>query len=307
MPTIFTIGETIYDIIFKQGQPVAARPGGSMLNSAVSLGRCGLNVEMITELGRDKVGQTVLDFLAENGVSTSFIQPVDGFKTSIALAFLDEKGNANYSFYIKYPESRLNFGWPQTEKGDVVLFGAFYSLDPAIHQKIIRFVKQAMQNGAFIIYDPNIRKNHLGETRKLMDFVEENFAIANIVRGSDEDFENLFGLTDGKKVFGRIRAAGCKYLIYTRSSHGAEFFSDSIQLQIPAVNIQVVSTIGAGDSFNAGIIYGLVSNGLNGSDLNLFNPETWKELIGFGVTFASDVCASYDNYISADLVKKGKK
>ena len=306
MPIIFTIGETIYDIIFKQGQPVAARPGGSMLNSAVSLGRCGLNVEMITELGRDKVGQIVLDFLAENGVSTSFIQPVDGFKTSIALAFLDEKGNANYSFYIKYPESRLNSGWPQTEKGDVVLFGAFYSLDPTIHQEIIRFVKQARQNGAFIIYDPNIRKNHLGETRKLMGFVEENFTMANIMRGSDEDFDNLFGLTDGKKVFERIRATGCKYLIYTRSNQGAEFYSDSIQLHIPAANIQVVSTIGAGDSFNAGIIYGMVRNGLTGSDLTLVSQETWKELIGFGVTFASDVCTSYDNYISADLVKKGK-
>jgi sugar/nucleoside kinase (ribokinase family) len=95
------------------GQP---GPGGSMLNTAVSLGRCGLEVEMITELGQDKIGQTVLEFLAENGVSTSFIQPADGFKTPIALAFLDEKGNAAYSFYIKYPENRLNLPWPEAKK-----------------------------------------------------------------------------------------------------------------------------------------------------------------------------------------------
>lgn len=300
MPSVFTIGETIYDIIFEHGQPVAARPGGSMLNTAVSLGRCGLKVEMITELGQDKVGQTVLDFLVANGVSTSFIEQIDGFKTPIALAFLDEKGNANYSFYFKYPESRLNSGWPEVQKGDVVLFGAFYSIDPAIHQKIIGFVKQARQIGAFILYDPNIRKNHLGETRKLMGFVEENFALADIVRGSDEDFENLFGLTDGKKVFERIRAAGRKYLIYTRSSQGAEFFSDNLQLYVPAAKIKVVSTIGAGDSFNAGIIYGLVGKGLAGSALRLVSREQWKELVGFGVTFATQVCGSYDNYISAE-------
>jgi fructokinase len=136
-----------------------------------------------------------------------------------------------------------------------------------------------------------------------MGFVEENFALADIVRGSDEDFENLFGLTDGEKVFERIRTAGCKYLIYTRNSKGAELFSNKARVHVPAANIQVVSTIGAGDSFNAGIIYGMVSKGLTGTDLSKVNQETWMELIGFGVTFAADVCGSYDNYISSSFIK----
>lgn len=300
MPVIFAIGETIYDIIFDQGQPRAARPGGSMLNTAVSLGRCGLQVEMITELGDDNVGRFVLDFLIENGVSTSFVKAPAGLKTPVALAFLNEQGNADYSFYIRYPENRLNLSWPEPEQGDVVLFGAFYSLDPAIHQKITGFVEKAKRNGAFIIYDPNIRKNHLGEVMKLMDFVRENFALADLVRGSDEDFENLFGITGGSAVFERIRKSGSKYLIYTRAGKGAEFFSGSLHLHVPAGKIKVVSTIGAGDAFNAGIIYGLVRRELTGSDLRLASGETWKELIGFGVTFASDVCCSYDNYISAE-------
>ena len=303
MPIIYAIGETIYDIIFEHDQPKAAKAGGSMLNTAVSLGRCGLKVEMITELGQDQAGQIVLEFLMTNGVSTSYAVPAQGLKTPIALAFLDEKGNASYSFYFKYPENRLNLSWPLPKKGDVVLFGAFFSLDPAIRLKIIGFVKKAKQNGAFILYDPNIRKNHLGEARKLMGFVEENFAMADIVRGSDEDFENLFGLTDGKKVFERISSAGCKYLIYTRASQGAELFSDSVQIHVPAAKIQVVSTIGAGDSFNAGIIFGLVSKGLAGSDLSMVSRETWMELIGFGITFAADVCGSYDNYISASIIR----
>ncbi len=200
MPTIFTIGETVYDIIFKNGQPEAARAGGSMLNSAVSLGRCGLKVEMITELGDDQVGKFVLDFLGNNGVSTSFIKPVGGFKTPVSLAFLDGSGNASYSFYKHYPENRLNMEWPEPKRGDVVLFGSFYSLDQAIRDRIISFVKKAKHNGALIIYDPNIRKNHLAEIRGLMHLVEENIALADIVRGSDEDFENLFGMTDSEKI-----------------------------------------------------------------------------------------------------------
>lgn len=306
MPTIFTIGEAIYDIIFKHGQPVAAKPGGSMLNTAVSLGRCGLKVEMITELGYDNVGQTILEFLAANGVSTSFARPVDGFKTPIALAFLDENGNANYSFYFKYPESRLNFSWPEAKAGDIILFGAFYSLDPAIRRQISGFVRKARQNGAFIMYDPNIRKSHLGETRKLMGFVEENFALANIVRGSDEDFENLFGMANGDQVFNHVMKSGCQHLIYTRNREGAELLSSNLRLSVPAGNIDVVSTIGAGDSFNAGIIYGLVSQGLTGADISKLSRENWKELIGFGVTFAAEVCHSFDNYISFDLAHNMK-
>jgi fructokinase len=307
MPTIFAIGETIYDIIFKNSQPVAARPGGSMLNTAVSLGRCGLKVEMITEVGADTAGQIVLDFLMENGVSTSYVRPAEGFKTPVALAFLDEGGNATYSFYNKYPESRLDLIWPEPTQGDVVLFGAFYSLDPAIRHKISRFVKNAKHNGAFIVYDPNIRKNHLRETIGYMGFIEENFAMTDIVRGSDEDFENLFGLAEGEKVFERVKDAGCKYLIYTRNSRGAELFSEDLRLHIPAGKIEVVSTIGAGDSFNAGIIFGIVSKRLAGSDLQLISAETWKVLIGFGINFASDVCQSFDNYVSIDLVQKIKK
>jgi fructokinase len=103
MPTVFTIGETILDIIFENGQPVAAKAGGSMLNSAVSLGRCGLQVEMLTELGEDKIGEMVKGFLNDNGVGTLFLKLAEGFKTPVSLAFLDEKGNAQYSFYKQYP------------------------------------------------------------------------------------------------------------------------------------------------------------------------------------------------------------
>jgi fructokinase len=77
--------------------------------------------------------------------------------------------------------------------GDVVLFGSFYSLDPAVHDKIISFVRKSKENGAIIIYDPNIRRNHLTEVIELMQNVGENISLAHIVRGSNEDFLNLYG------------------------------------------------------------------------------------------------------------------
>jgi fructokinase len=297
MTKVYCIGETVYDIIFERGQPKAARAGGSMLNSAVSLGRSGLKVEMITELGDDRVGEMVMDFLEANGVSVALVRPVKGFKTPVSLAFLDEQGNAQYSFYKNYPEERLHISWPKPSSADIVLFGSFYSVDPAVHWKIAAFVRSAKESGALIIYDPNIRKNHLKEIQKLMENVKENIALAGIIRGSDEDFANLFGLKDGGEIYQRILDLGGQSLIITRGSEGADLYAGDIRLNHPARKVQVISTIGAGDSFNAGIIFGLVIKGFTGSDLMRIGIQEWKEILGYGIQFASEVCGSFDNYI----------
>ncbi len=307
MNSIVAVGETVYDIIFRDGSPVAAKPGGSMLNTAVSLGRCGLNVEMITELGDDKVGELVLDFLAENGVGTSCIRPASGFKTPVSLAFLDEAGNARYSFYKNYPADRLNIDWPELKRGDVMLFGSFYSLDHSIRIKLIENVQKAKQNGALIFYDPNIRKNHLEEIRQMMHLVEDNIRLADIVRGSDEDFENLFATRNSEEVYNRIKEIGCKHLIITKGKDGAELWSENFRLDIRSQNIETVSTIGAGDAFNAGIIYGLIERQITVDNLVQINPEAWGMILDSGITFASDVCRSYDNYISFDLAENIRK
>lgn len=298
---IYAIGETVYDIIFRDGQPVAARPGGSMLNSAVSLGRCGRKVEMITELGDDPVGKMVTAFLNENGVSTTFIRPVNNYNTPVSLAFLNDSGNAGYSFYKQIPEKRLKIAQAAAGKGDVILFGSFYSLDPEIRDEIIPFIKKSKQNGAMVFYDPNIRKNHLGEIRKLMHFVEENISLADIIRGSDEDFENLFGLNKPEKIFERVNASGCHHLVVTRGEHGADYLSEPLKIHIPAKVVNVISTIGAGDAFNAGMIFGIAGKGFNVDDLVNISRESWGEFLRFGTTFASDVVIRYDNYISEDL------
>jgi fructokinase len=296
--TVYTIGETVYDIIFRQNQPVAARPGGSMLNSAVSLGRCGVKVEMITELGEDKVGKLVMDFLAENGVQTSFLQPIKGFKTPVSLAFLDEQGNADYSFYKNYPRKRLEIDWPEAGAGDIVLFGSFYSLDPAVHGKITSFIKKSKEYGALVVFDPNIRKNHLGEIRKLMCHVEENISLAHIVRGSDEDFKNLYGLADPGKVYDFLKEKGCSSLIVTQGVNGTTMFTDRDFIKVPAKKSKVVSTIGAGDGFNAGLIFVLYKERISVENLLDNNSSFRKIMLDYAVTFATEVCSSFDNYIS---------
>ena len=86
MPTVFALGETVFDIIFSNRLPVAANAGGSTLNSAVSLGRSGIPVELISETGDDEISRIITDFLTENGVGTHYLQRYNNLKTAIAIA-----------------------------------------------------------------------------------------------------------------------------------------------------------------------------------------------------------------------------
>lgn len=73
MRKIFGIGETVLDIIFKDGQPQAAKAGGSVLNSVVSMGRMNLPVSFISEYALDDVGNLIDNFLKDNGVDSSYV------------------------------------------------------------------------------------------------------------------------------------------------------------------------------------------------------------------------------------------
>ena len=99
MRKIFGTGETVLDIIFKNGQPQAAKPGGAMFNSLVSLGRAGLPVYFISEYADDDVGSHIDSFLHSNGVDTSHVHHYSDGKTKLALAFLHERNDATYTFY----------------------------------------------------------------------------------------------------------------------------------------------------------------------------------------------------------------
>lgn len=301
MRKIFTIGETVLDIVFKEFNPVAAKAGGSMLNTAVSLGRLGLPIHFISEYGTDTVGQMIDGFLNSNGVNTRHVYHYADGKSAIALAFLDEKNNANYSFYKAYPTKRLNMAFPEVYPDDIIMFGSFYGVTYEIRDILREFIIEAKARGAVIIYDPNFRKSHLFELDVLKPAIIENMSLASIVRCSDEDLELIFNATDVDSAY-EIVSPLCKNLVYTSSSKAVYLRTPFIKEQFPVKSIQPVSTIGAGDNFNAGMVFGLYN--ITRHKLDNLKLDDWKSLIGFGVDFASEVCMSYDNYISPQFAEK---
>ena len=295
-PAVFAVGETVLDIIFRDGQVQAARAGGSMLNSAVSLGRCGIHVSLISETGQDQTGNMIKTFLENNGVQTRYLHQYNEMKTALAMAFLDERGDASYDFYKNYPAQRLSGPLPRFEPNTLLLFGSWFGIDPALRSRLQHIMEAARKAGSILYYDPNFRRPHLKQLPLVKPFILENMAAAHIIRASHEDLELIFGIStlEEWEVLPQVRG---KVLILTRAAGTAELRHGPVHIQLPAQPVQVVSTIGAGDNFNAGIIYGLLQQQCQLNTMENFSPEQWKEILRLGLTFAAASVQSYDNWV----------
>lgn len=305
MRKIFGIGETIYDILFREGKPVAAVPGGSVFNGLISLGRTGLDCTFVTEIGADLVGQYILGFMQENGINTDYVSCYKGKKTAISLAFLDENNDAHYSFYKDYPNNRLDFEMPFIQENDIVAFGAYFALNPVLKDKVRPFLEYAKEQGAILYYDLNFRDNHSHEVDNLRSTFLENFALADIVRGSHEDFINLYGHDDCRRIYDEI-SEYCPRFICTRGKDGVLVIDHGQECSFSSRPIVPVSTIGAGDNFNAGILYGFVRDEIRRERLDNLTREDWSRLIEYGIDFGSEACMSTSNYISTDFAQRYK-
>jgi len=303
MRKIYAIGETLLDIIFKNSQPQAAKPGGAMLNSTVSLGRIGLPVYLVSEYADDDIGKIIDDFLHDNGVGTEFVDHYKEGKTALAIAMLNQNNDASYTFYKNYPLKRLEMGFPHINKDDIILCGSIYAITAEIRKKFTDFIGSAGKQGAMVMYDPNFRLAHASELEELKPMIIENMQMASIIRGSDEDFKNIFNADNPDEAY-KVTSKYCNCLIYTASAEAVYVRTSFFSGKFPVRKLKPVSTIGAGDNFNAGMIAAIFRNNISTDQLNKMGEEEWSLIVSTGVGFASDVCMSYENYISSEFAKK---
>ncbi|MEI6138740.1 MAG: PfkB family carbohydrate kinase [Mariniphaga sp.] len=290
---IFTIGETTFDIMFRNGLPIGSCSGGSAYNSAISLGRCGLPVSLVSTFGNDYVGDLSMAFLMSNGVDCGFIKRFDG-QSRVALAFMNPDNNGDYSFY---PASKdVVPEYPEPHKNDIVLLGSSFAIRDNGRENLLDFLKKAKVAGGIIIYDPNARQR-ITDNPGLLSKTIENFELASIIKGSDQDFRNIFGLDSGQEVFTRISEFGPKCLVYTKGAMGSELLVQNIHLKKHAPRIKVESTIGAGDNFSAGIVSELFKYLNEGNLYSSFELKKWREILNSGTWFATQVCGSAENYL----------
>ncbi|MBR4480612.1 MAG: carbohydrate kinase [Prevotella sp.] len=303
MRKVIGIGETILDIIFKNDEPIGAVPGGSVFNGIISLGRAGVKCGFISETGDDRVGRRIISFLEENHVDASSINVYPESKSPVSLAFLNEQNDAEYIFYKDHPHDRLDFVFPEIQTDDIVMFGSYYAVNPVIRPQVQGFLEYARDKGAILYYDVNFRASHQNEVMKLNANILENLEYADIVRGSQEDFEVMFNKHDAETVYKAQISFYCKNFIYTQGSEPVEVRgTGGFARQYPATQMETVSTIGAGDNFNAGFVYGLIKYGITREMLETgLKAEQWDGLIGLAQQFSANVCKSIHNSIDQEF------
>ena len=306
MRKVIGIGETVLDIIFRNNQPLQAVPGGSAFNAVVSLGRAGISTMFIGEAGNDRVGHYVKQFLADNGVDDSHVNMFPNSKSPISLAFLDEQNNAEYVFYKDHAHDQLEFAFPEVNADDVVLFGSFFAINPVVRPQVFGFLDYARQHGAILYYDVNYRASQQNDLMKVTPNLLENYEMADIVRGSNEDFEVMYRKTDCDAVYRSEISFYTKKFIYTRGADPVEVRADGgFAKQYPVTSTETISTIGAGDNFNAGFVYGLIKHGITRSHIEAGLTEAqWDQLIACAQAFSANCCKSLNNSIDQDFAKQ---
>ena len=301
MGRVIGIGETVFDILFKNDRPVTAMPGGSVFNSIISLGRMGVDASFISEVADDRVGRIIISHLQDSGVDASAVCCFQGGKSPLALAFLNERNDAEYLFYKDYPNNRLEVDFPKIEPGDIVLYGSYFVLNPVLRTKTKAFLEYAHENGALLFYDVNFRQNHVNERIKLAEALIENLELADIVRGSADDFRYLYDMTDAEKIYNQKIKFYCPSFIYTSGDGDVKLFTKANGVtSYPVKQVDVVSTVGAGDNFNAGVVYGLLRNAVSRDDLVGLPDDVWNGIMNNGLDFSAYACTLIENSIDKE-------
>lgn len=259
---MFTVvGEALVDLVGEGGgSTFVAHPGGSPANVAIGLARLGSLSRLVTRLGRDPFGELVRDHLESNAVDVDAGE-ADGTQTSLAIASL-EAGAATYDFRILWDVADV----PEVAAGTLALHTGSLAtaLEPgAAH--VLDLLRRTDQRGDVTIsYDPNVRPTLLGAPEGARAGIEEIVGLADVVKVSDEDLRWLYEGEDDVAVARRWLASGPALVVVTRGGDGVVGVTSGGEVERPSRVIELADTVGAGDSYTAGLLDGLRLSGLLG-------------------------------------------
>ena len=257
---ILIAGEALTDIVVDADGARREHPGGSPLNVAVALARLGHDAHLLTAIGDDARGDAIRAHLDESGVQLTPASVRPG-RTSTAEAVLDAHGAATYTFDLTWDPDTA--GLP--EAPDAVHTSSIAAvLDPGA--TTLSALLRSARESSTISYDPNARPTLMGAPEDVRARIEENIALSDVVKASDEDVAWLYGTEDVEDVAASWRDLGPSLTVLTRGGDGAVAFSASGRVQVAPVQVEVVDTVGAGDTFSAGILDALAAKGLLGAD-----------------------------------------
>lgn len=289
-PLAVVVGEALVDIVGSAGSGDGRQvtPGGSPANVAVGLARLGVPTELITRLGTDNYGIQLAEHLRCNDVHLAAGSVEPGFQTSSATATIDPAGIASYAFDIIWepPALVLRRGCRVVHTGSIATL-----LEPgaeAVHE----FVRGLIDEPITVTLDPNVRPTITPDPAAARAAVRRLAAWSDLVKLSDEDCAFLMPGASLEEVAAEfLRADRTTCVVVTRGSKGAIGYTRTLRVEVDTPPVEVIDTVGAGDSFMAALIAGLLARGLLGrTRLNGLNEAALREVIAYAVRAAAITC-----------------
>ena len=252
------LGEALIDVVRRPDGAVAEHPGGSPANVALGLARLGHPVSLRTSIGTDPRGELIARHLEPEGVELAAGSRSEG-ATSVAEATLDATGAATYHFELAWEvlEPVSLDGAAHLHTGSIAA-----TLEPGA-SAVLEAVERA-RGTATVSYDPNARPSLMGQPQDVRARIEQIIGLSDVVKASDEDVHWLYDgapVPEVMRLWGRL---GPPVVLVTRGGEGAVVAVNGVVVSMSAPVITVADTVGAGDSFMAGLLSGLLDAGLLG-------------------------------------------
>ncbi|MBZ2196588.1 PfkB family carbohydrate kinase [Occultella gossypii] len=286
MTHALVIGEALVDVVHAADGTVSEHPGGSPANVALGLARLGRDAELATWFGDDAHGALIRDHLTGNGVR--LVPRSDrAERTSTAVATLDADGAATYTFDLDWrvPEVLLDADMVALHVGSI---GA--TLQPG--GAAVAELAAAAREFATVSYDPNARPSIMGTAEQVLPTITALVAGADLVKVSDEDVAWLRPGHDAEEVVRDWATSGPAVVVLTRGGEGSfAVTSAGVEVIIASPRVQVVDTVGAGDSYMGGLIDGLWTAGLLGAArrpaLHAIDADTLRAVMAHAAAIAA--------------------
>uniref|UniRef100_UPI003D8F4122 carbohydrate kinase family protein n=1 Tax=Gordonia sp. B7-2 TaxID=3420932 RepID=UPI003D8F4122 len=296
MREIVVCGEALVDVVATDrvargsGRPLSPlQPalGGGPFNVAVTLGRLGSAVSFLSAVSSDTYGTAIVDALQASGVGTAFVQRRDE-PTSLALATIGDDGAAHYSFYVGGTADRA-VGDPGSLPATVaaVCFGTLsLVLEPGatVYENLLR---RCHDDGRMVALDPNIRAAVIDDADAYRRRFRAWMPFVDVVKLSDEDAAFLASGTDGSGAQDWIDN-GVTAVVTTAGADGLSIRTAGDTVTVSAPEVNVVDTIGAGDSIMGGVLHGLDRLGaLTPAAVGSLGSDQWRSVAEFAVHVAA--------------------
>lgn len=256
---VICFGEVLWDLL-----PAGKKAGGAPMNVAYHLSSLGVKTALVSSVGRDPMGQELLEFMTSKGISTQFVEENNSFPTGTVAVELDEKGSPTYDIvapvawdFIQLEQQQLD----AANQAELLVYGSLAARNPLSKSTLLRLINAA----TFRVMDVNLRSPFFDE-----DGLKELLELADAVKMNEEElaiicrYYGIFGKRNDCISTLRSRL-GLKWLIITLGGEGATLQTADQQFQQGIFAVEIEDTIGSGDAFLSAFLAEQIS-GKNISD-----------------------------------------